>query len=105
MARLASAGLTAKVMLCSDDDWVISTTLICSLASRVNSRPLKPDLPIIPEPLKLMTEISDIEEIPFIGNEVLPLSNWITVPEKSGSKVFRMTIGIFLRKAGIIVGG
>ncbi|MNI15147.1 hypothetical protein D3C81_936840 [compost metagenome] len=75
IARLASDGLTANVMLCSEEDWVISTTLICSLANSVKSRPLKPDLPIIPDPLRLMTEISEIEEIPLIGSAVFPLSN------------------------------
>ncbi|MNI86913.1 hypothetical protein D3C73_1440520 [compost metagenome] len=92
-------------MLCSEEDCVINTTLICSLANKVKSRPLNPDLPIIPDPLRLITEMSEIEEIPLIGNAVFPLSNWITVPEKSGSKVFRITIGIFFKNAGIIVGG
>ncbi|MNY08806.1 hypothetical protein D3C86_1416800 [compost metagenome] len=74
-ARNASSGLTAKVILCSEEDCVIKTTLICSLANKVNNRPLNPDFPIMPEPLKLMTDISPIEEIPFIGNVVFPLSN------------------------------
>ena len=92
-------------MLCSEDDWVINTTLICSRANSVNRRPLNPVRPTIPPPMTLMILMAGMEEIPLMGNAVLPLSYWITVPENCGLNVFRITMGIFLRNAGIIVGG
>ena len=54
-------------MLCSEEDWVIRIMLICSLASKENSLPLKPALPTIPLPSTLIILISFIEEIPLIG--------------------------------------
>jgi hypothetical protein len=63
----SSLGCTAKVMLCSDDDWVINITLICSRASKENNLPLKPDLPTMPLPSKLRMLILLIDEIPLIG--------------------------------------
>ena len=63
----ASVGFTAKVMLCSEEDWVISTTFTCSLDNRENSRPLNPALPTIPLPERFRILISSIEEIPFMG--------------------------------------
>ena len=92
-------------MLCSDEDWVIRITFTCSRASMENKRPLKPAFPTIPLPCKFNTLISLIDEIPFIGRlEGLQFAR-ITVPLNSGSNVFLITMGIFFKKAGIMVGG
>src|SRR6185503_275393 len=105
LAFPASPGETAKVMLCSDDDWVIKITLICSLASMENNLPLNPALPTMPLPSRLRMLMLLIDDIPFIGKLDGLQSCRITVPSKPVSKVFLMTIGIFFKNAGIIVGG
>src|SRR5690606_16697276 len=105
IAFLASAGCTANVMLCSEEDGVMSTTLIRSRANSVNNRPENPDFPIIPLPVRLIIEMSGMDDIPLMGKFDYSASNSIRVPGNSGLKVLRIAMGIRFKNAGTIVGG
>ena len=104
MALSTSDSCTATVMLCSEDPWVMSTTLTCPMDRAMNIRLEYPGMPTIPPPTSVISAIPSIDDTPRTPE---PASGdaLIVVPFDSVSKVLRMTSGMPASRNGINVGG
>ena len=91
-------------MLCSDEPWVINTTLTCRMDNAMNILREYPGMPTMPPPTKVtsaMPSMDDTPRTPVPGSGLALM----VVPFECVSKVLRMTSGMPASRSGINVGG
>ena len=96
----ASAFFTANEVLCSDEACDTRNTLTPLRANALKMRELMPITPTIPKPVRVIRQVSLIDEMPLMALPSEVFSSEMSVPGADGLNVFFIKIGIFLWKTG-----